>query len=374
MPHTPPPRPRLLIVDDTPANIQILVGLLQADYELKVATRGAQALKICEQTPDLDLILLDVMMPEMDGFEVCRILRGSPATRAIPVIFLTAKTETDDVVHGFELGANDYVSKPFRPAELLARVRTHLLVRAQRREIEQKNTEMKEMLQIVCHDLANHFGTLSLAIELAKMQPNAATEKLLARLTPPVRNGVGLTRLVREMRMSEDKGVTLQPVSLAAAIDETLVLLESRLQAKNLTAHREVADLTVSAEQSALVNSVLGNILSNAIKFSHPGAAIHINARLENGEAVLRIRDEGVGMPPAVLATLFDFTKSHSRAGTSGEKGTGFGMPLMRKFVLLFGGSVEVSTRELATHPLDHGTEFRIRLKLAGASAPATAP
>src|SRR5581483_4002571 len=111
-------RPCLLLMDDTPANIQVLVGLLQADYELKVATRGAQALKICEQSPQLDLILLDVMMPEMDGYEVCRQLRTAEATRTIPIIFLTAKSEIDDVVRGFDLGASDYVAKPFRAAEL----------------------------------------------------------------------------------------------------------------------------------------------------------------------------------------------------------------------------------------------------------------
>src|SRR3954462_13689020 len=115
-----PRRPCLLLVDDTPANIHVLVGLLQADYDLKVATRGEQVLKICAQAPPPDLILLDVMMPEMDGYEVCRRLRATEATQAIPVIFLTAKSEVDDIVHGFELGASDYVSKPFRAPELQA--------------------------------------------------------------------------------------------------------------------------------------------------------------------------------------------------------------------------------------------------------------
>src|SRR4051812_25681512 len=165
-------RPCLLLVDDTAANLQILVGLLQADYDLKVATRGAQALQICAQT-HVDLILLDVMMPEMDGYEVCRVLRATPATKNIPVIFITAKTELDDVVHGFEIGGSDYVTKPFRPAELLARVRTHLLLHAQQREIDEKNMEMKEMLQMVCHDVANHFAIISLNVDLAKARAPA---------------------------------------------------------------------------------------------------------------------------------------------------------------------------------------------------------
>jgi len=365
MSSAPPKRPCLLLVDDTPANIQVLVGLLQADYELKVATRGAQALKICEQTPHLDLVLLDVMMPEMDGYEVCRALRAAPATRNLPVIFLTAKAEVDDVVRGFGIGASDYVTKPFQPAELLARVHTHLLIRAQQREIEEQSTELKEMLQMVCHDVANHFGVLSMTLELAQMRGDASLAQVLPRLLPAVRNGIGLTNLIREMRTSEDKGITLQPVPLREAVEESLALLDQRIRDKNLVIEQEVPAISVIAERSALINSVLCNVLSNAIKFSQPGATIAITARGEGDDVLLGIRDHGIGMPADVREHLFDFSKSHSRRGTAGEKGTGFGMPLMRKFVLLFGGSLEVVSRDIAEHPTDHGTEFLIRLKTA---------
>jgi two-component system, sensor histidine kinase and response regulator len=106
-------------------------------------------------------------------------------------------------------------------------------------------------------------------------------------------------------------------------------------------------------------------VVSNALKFSQPGGTIAITARTDGSELYLSIRDQGIGMPDRVRESLFDFTKSHSRKGTAGEKGTGFGMPLMRKFVLLFGGSVDVVSRDIASHPADHGTEFLIRLKLA---------
>ena len=150
------PRPTLLLVDDTPTNIDILVGLLKGTYNLKVATRGAAALKICEADPaSIDLILLDVMMPEMDGYEVCQRLRAQPGTKDTPVIFLTAKTGLDDVVRGFEVGANDYVTKPFRPPELRARVRTQLEILRQRREIAAKNIELHSLVHLLCHDVAN---------------------------------------------------------------------------------------------------------------------------------------------------------------------------------------------------------------------------
>ena len=117
---------RILVVEDTPANIQTLSAILkQEGYQISIATNGRQALQVLERIQP-DLILLDIMMPEMDGFETCEQIKASTAWREIPIIFLTAKTETADIVHGFELGAVDYVPKPFSSHELLARVKTHL--------------------------------------------------------------------------------------------------------------------------------------------------------------------------------------------------------------------------------------------------------
>jgi len=127
---------RILVVDDTPANIQALAGTLKAKgYDISVATNGKQALEVVGRVRP-DLILLDVMMPEMDGFETCRRLKQAEATQDIPVIFLTARAETADIVRGFELGAVDYVPKPFNAPELLARVNTHLTMDRLRRENE----------------------------------------------------------------------------------------------------------------------------------------------------------------------------------------------------------------------------------------------
>jgi signal transduction histidine kinase len=222
------------------------------------------------------------------------------------------------------------------------------------------------MLQIVSHDVANHFSVVNMSLELAALNP-AGLDKYLPRMTAAARNGVALTTLVREMRRLEDKTLTLQPVPLAAAVREALLLAEGRLQDKQLRTVVDVPEVHVLAEPAALTNSVLGNLLSNAAKFSRPGDAIEIQARVDGDTVIVTVRDHGVGMPPHIVAQLFDVSKSHSRKGTSGEKGTGFGMPLMRKFVLQFGGSVDVSSRDEVAHPQDHGTQFDLRLKLAPA-------
>lgn len=133
---------RILVVDDTPANIQMLAAILKGKgYQLSIATNGKQALEVLERVRP-DLILLDVMMPELDGFETCKRIKASEAWRDIPIIFLTAKTETSDIVNGFEIGAVDYVAKPFNAHELLARVNTHLTMDQLRLSLAEKNEEL----------------------------------------------------------------------------------------------------------------------------------------------------------------------------------------------------------------------------------------
>ncbi|MEA3554312.1 MAG: response regulator [Campylobacterota bacterium] len=117
----------ILVVDDTQSNIDVLIELLD-EYDIIVATDGATAIEILNEDKDIDLILLDIMMPHMDGFEVCEILKNNAETKDIPIIFLTAKTDDDSIQKGFEIGGVDYITKPFRPVELISRIKTHLKI------------------------------------------------------------------------------------------------------------------------------------------------------------------------------------------------------------------------------------------------------
>jgi phosphoserine phosphatase RsbU/P len=151
MPPTPAPK-MILIVDDTPINIGVISGALKDTYATKVATSGEKALAIASAAEKPDLILLDVMMPEMDGYEVCRRLKANPDTRDIPVIFLTGQTQAEDETKGFEVGAVDYIHKPFSAAVVKARVRTHLMLREAHAQIAKQlveiNTELEMARQI----------------------------------------------------------------------------------------------------------------------------------------------------------------------------------------------------------------------------------
>jgi len=140
-----PARPTVLIVDDTPDNIMLLATLLKEKYRTKVATNGATALQILAGG-DVDLVLLDVMMPDMDGLEVCRRIVREPRTADVPVIFTTAKSQPEDEARGLEAGAVDYITRPVSPPILFARIATHLALRAARRELARRNAELEALL------------------------------------------------------------------------------------------------------------------------------------------------------------------------------------------------------------------------------------
>ena len=144
-------KPGILVVDDERANINMLSAVLPEDYDISVATRGLEVQGLANRTP-FDLILLDVLMPDMDGYEVCQLLKQDPRTAEIPVIFLSASTDLDSIVRGFEAGGVDYVAKPFNEKELLARVGTHVALRETRRELEEKNGRLER--EIVEHERA----------------------------------------------------------------------------------------------------------------------------------------------------------------------------------------------------------------------------
>jgi sigma-B regulation protein RsbU (phosphoserine phosphatase) len=167
----------ILIVDDIPTNIGVISGALKDSYKTKIATNGEKALALASAEDKPDLILLDVMMPEMDGYEVCSRLKADPATREIPIIFLTSQTSADDETHGFEVGAVDYVHKPFSPAVVKARVRSHILLREARAQLAEQllalNTELEmarriqlsilpqELPKLAGLDIAVHFRPMA---------------------------------------------------------------------------------------------------------------------------------------------------------------------------------------------------------------------
>ncbi|MBF0277453.1 MAG: hybrid sensor histidine kinase/response regulator [SAR324 cluster bacterium] len=351
----------ILVIDDKSENIDVVVGLLGNTYEVMASTSGKTALKIVSKNPP-DLILLDIMMPEMDGYEVCRTLKESPSTREIPVIFLTAKSELEALVTGFRLGAVDFISKPFNSEEMLARVHTHLELKRSRENIIDFSHKQNELIHILCHDLANPLSVVKGFLQLGKQDPSILTDKfdLLMSATDL---GLETIDLVRQMWALEEgkKTLELESVNLFSAIQSSSELMQQKFKEKNIMHAVGVEpNLYVLAEKSSLINSVLNNIFTNAIKFSFPGSRIDTKTSGDDKEVILMIRDYGIGMSENLLGDLFEIGKKTSRIGTSGEMGTGFGMTLMKKFITHYGGRIEVSSREKSMEVNDHGTEIKI--------------
>src|SRR5262245_30257454 len=263
----------VLVVDDISKNLQVVGTLLRKEgYRIVPATSGAQALeRVRAETPDL--ILLDLMMPEMDGLEVCRRLKADSATRSIPVIFLTASNEMEHLVQGFEVGAVDYVTKPFNPPELLARVRTHLELKHARdvivrysEELRHLNNEKNEFMGIVAHDLRSPLGAIKGYAEFVleeEQMPRAELEDCAqrirdtsARMAEMVQNLLDANRIERgEMKLN------LAPCELSQMLQSVVEAYQPKAAAKQQTIHREdgAGQVTVHVDWNVTVQ-VLENL------------------------------------------------------------------------------------------------------------------
>lgn len=356
----------LLIVDDNPNNIQLLKAILSLrGYQLLIAKNGVQALEYVK-TVLPDLIIMDIMMPEMDGFEACQHLKGNPATQNIPIIFLTAKTHIDDIMKGFELGAVDYITKPFSTNELMARVEIHLKLKFSQDMVIKQRNELREMVQILCHDLSNPLGAVMTSFELSEFDPDYLNQNK-ELITSYIKRQYEIIGMVRDLRAIAEKRSTLNltAVDVLTAIKDSIETLHFRFKDKRITIEMDFDDhLQVIAERVSLVNSVFNNLLTNAIKFSYPDSTIYISGKQRGRLVEISIKDQGIGIPESMMDKIFDIDRTTTRYGTQGEKSTGFGMPLVKKFITAYGATLEVISKDEEIYPDDHGTTITLKFRI----------
>ena len=227
-------------------------------------------------------------------------------------------------------------------------------------DLEDASQRQNLLLHILCHDLANPFGALISSLSALEDDPDMLPD-LLPEIKKSLDNGMGTIGLVREMRALEEGKFDLpvESFALEPLIEESLIMLKATFKQKKITVKVDVAsDLRVSVERISFNNSVLNNLLTNAVKFSEKGAEVRISA-IRDGEGLVRltIADEGIGMPESILSALFNLKSSVTRSGTEGELGTGFGMPLVEQIVKMYGGRIEVYSKDIEEFPEDHGTQ-----------------
>lgn len=331
----------ILIVDDTPANLGVLVETLgAAGYQLMVAEDGEEALAQTAQTQP-DLILLDVMMPGIDGFETCRRLKARAETCDVPVLFMTALSETADKVKAFAAGGVDYITKPIEHEEALARIRTHLALRRLQRELREQLALKEKFMRIAGHDLRNPLCLILMAGELARRQPGAP-ESVLKYIN---NIGEGAT----QMRRIIDTFLDLRaPVPGGAGrIDLALLASAVARQHEHAAARKQIVLATELAESLPLARcdaahayQMFTNLVSNALKFTPTGGTVTVTLASTGRHLRAEVRDTGPGVPAHERIQLFQEHARLSPRPTGGEESNGLGLAIVKHLVESQGGTV----------------------------------
>lgn len=348
-------RPRLLLVDDTPANLRILSDALRGDYELQVATSGKAALDmaLCDDPPDM--VLLDIMMPEMDGYEVCERLKADERTRDVPVVFVTAMGEVDDETRGLALGAEDYITKPINLDIVRARVRTHLSLSIARRRLAAQNLELQEAARlreeverITRHDLKNPLTMVLSVPQLLLMADNLEDHQreMLGRVEEAGLAMLGMINFSLDLFKMEQGTYAPDPapVDFAALARRVFRDLGDMADAAGVR-----FALAVDGRESAggegfmamgeelLCYSMLGNLVRNAVEASSAGDVVAVE--LSSGDPVRIAVSNPAPVPRDMRGRFFD------KYATSGKRqGTGLGTYSARLSARTLGGDVAMRT------------------------------
>jgi len=356
------PSARILVVDDQPANIQILGSLLgKLGYEIIPALDGPTALKRLAVHPP-DLVLLDLLMPEMDGCEVCRRVHENPEWKDLPVIFLSAADDKDLVIQALEAGGVDYITKPFNQAELVLRVKTQLDLKSARDQLKQLAEDKDELLGILAHDLKNHLGGMQMSSQLLHNRIKRLDDERARHLSENIlRSGSQLLSFVREFlaNSAAEHGVQLKTsmLNFSDAASRALQQYAESAHSKGLVLEPSLPSegTAVLADASAL-DQVLDNLLSNALKFSPPGAHIRVSVRPFASQVECRIEDEGPGFTPEDRIRMFRRYARLSARPTGGEPSSGLGLSIVLKLVKAMQGEL------LCESSPGKGAAFTVRL------------
>ena len=350
---------KILIVDDVMSNV-LLLKILLTNEKFQVCT--ANCGKACieqARTEHPDLILLDVMMPDMSGFDTAVIMKKDPELKDIPIIFLTALNTPQDLVHGFQVGASDFLTKPFNKEELLMRVVQQISLVAAKRIIEKQNAELKatltnrdKMYSVIAHDLRSPMASIRMVLNLVvqSASPETVGQELYMLLDQANRESEEvhdlLDNLLKWTKSQTGRlSVVLQDLDLEDIVPGVVEIFDVIAQTKHITLELKKPEtpLKVKADNDML-KTVLRNFMSNAIKFSPENSTIQIIMSTEGDFAKVSVKDQGVGIAADRIGTIFH--KGETTSGTGGEEGSGLGLQLCQDFARKNGGDCYVESVE----------------------------
>ena len=357
-----PAAARILVVDDQPANIQLVGTVLgHLGHEIIPAADGATALKRVALRPP-DLILLDVLMPGMDGCEVCRQLKANPAWADIPVVFLSAADDKELIVRALDSGGVDYITKPINHAELVSRVRTQLALKSARDHLKQLAEDKDELLGILAHDLKSCLAGINMSADWLHRQVARRDDARLAEVSENIlRSSAQALAFVKEFlaNVNADHGFVVKPAAanLADAATRVVQRHQEAARCKRLEIRTEfpAAAVTALADATAL-DQVLDNLLSNALKFSPEGKKVFVTVHPAGQYAECVVRDEGPGFTADDKQRMFRRYERLSARPTAGEPSTGLGLSIVRKLVQAMRGELRCDSTP------GGGASFTVRL------------
>ncbi|MBQ1669443.1 MAG: hybrid sensor histidine kinase/response regulator [Prevotella sp.] len=350
---------KILIVDDVMSNVLLLKILLTNEkFQVCTANCGNACIEQARKEHP-DLILLDVMMPDINGFDTAVIMKKDDELKDIPIIFLTALNTPQDLVKGFQVGASDFLTKPFNKEELIMRVMQQISLVAAKRIIQKQNKELKatlnnrdKMYSVIAHDLRSPMASIRMVLNLVVQSTSADTvgPELYTLLDQANRESEEvhdlLDNLLKWTKSQTGRlNVVLQDLDLNDIIPGVVEIFEMIAQTKHITLdlQKTEAPLKVHADNDML-KTVMRNFMSNAIKFSPENSTIQILMANEGEFARVSVKDEGVGIAADRLDTIFH--KGETTYGTGGEEGSGLGLQLCQDFARKNGGDCYVESVE----------------------------
>jgi len=337
----------LLIVDDVPANLMMLCTFLNnADFNVNIAESGEDALEQIDYTIP-DLILLDIMMPGINGFETCRRLKENKLTKDIPVIFMTALSDTEDKIKGFEIGAVDYVTKPVQQEELLARINTHLTLRTQQKILEQQNNELEAFAHTVAHDLKNPLGGIislsGLLLEKFDDWPRFRTYETLEIIDIASNKMLSIINSLLLLSSTRSQSVVMQPIDMGNIITDIQQTMGPLIKEYDgeIIAPPTWPKVKGHADW---IREVWANYIDNGLKYGGKSPQLELGATPENnGYVRFWVRDKGNGISAEAQKKLFI---PFNRINQARIEGHGLGLSIVRRIVEKCGGKVGVESQE----------------------------
>ena len=351
---------KLLVVDDVQTNVLLLKALLGKEgYGILVANNGQEALEVI-RNENPDLILLDVMMPGMDGFEVAERLKSEEFRCEIPIIFLTALDDTQSIVNGFKLGVGDFISKPFRKEELMVRIKHQLSLVAARRIIEEKNEELRKtiagrdkMYSVIAHDLRSPMAsmkmllnTIMMSVEKDKIDPDIFDMLEMSNKTSEEVFSL-LDNLLKWTKSQLGKLTVIpQKLDISGLADGGVEVMNSVAEVKHIKLIRTDHESFFVYVDIEMIKSILRNLISNAVKFSNPDSEIKVGIKAEDGKVIVSVTDSGKGIKKEDQHKLLKDSTHSTTYGTNSEEGSGLGLLLCRDFARKNGGELWFESEE----------------------------